>query len=242
MRYIAYKEMFNQETTHAWYQSTRKLLLDLLRPKLPPTPKILDAGCGTGGTIVYLNQQAPSWNIQGIDYSKTAVTYCRRRGLTSIRLGNVNHLPFPDNYFDCVYCLDVLCQRGVNRPRTLSEFNRVLKIGGCLYIQEPAVQKLYSAHDRIVTTQKRFNRSELVSLVSPKFHIDKISYFNFLLFPLISIIRILNKYKQSHHSDVQKLSYPIQLLITVCLRIESVILRYTNLPIGITLICLAQKE
>ena len=51
MQKNAYTEMYAQELTHGWYRGTREVLLAHLK-KLKPQAKILDAGCGTGGTIL----------------------------------------------------------------------------------------------------------------------------------------------------------------------------------------------
>src|SRR3990167_8003994 len=77
MRKNAYCGKFDNEVNHGWYLGTRNLLVSILKKYLPTNAKILDAGCGTGGTIVYLKKTGFS-NIFGIDNSKLAISFCRQ--------------------------------------------------------------------------------------------------------------------------------------------------------------------
>ena len=126
MKKIAYEEMFENEMTHPWYLATRKLMLNLLRKHLSKNSFILDAGCGTGGTMKFLKERGYK-NLCGIDKSEIAIRYCMKRGLKGIKRGTIQKLPYKDNIFDAIVCMDVLYHKGVERKRALKEFNRVLK-------------------------------------------------------------------------------------------------------------------
>ena len=215
MEKIAYCEMFDNELTHGWYLGTRNLLVSILKKYLPTNAKILDAGCGTGGTIVYLKKTGFS-NIFGIDNSKLAISFCRQRKLTNIKSATVNHLPFKDQSFDAVICLDVLYHQGVNQHKTISEFSRVLKKGGLLYIQEPAYNWLKSKHDKIVSTEMRSTKGSLKEILElAKFKIIKLSYFNTLLFPAIAVKRLVDKFlsPNSKTSDIAPLPKQLNSLL-----------------------------
>lgn len=47
----------------------RKAVLDMI-PDLPPKPRIMEIGCGTGQNLQHLNQKYPEADILGIDFSK----------------------------------------------------------------------------------------------------------------------------------------------------------------------------
>ena len=73
---------------------------------------ILDAGCGEGFTLHELEtapQLSPT-QTAGIDFSLTALHWNRANHMTGTPLAqaDVHQLPFPDNSFDLVYCLEVL--------------------------------------------------------------------------------------------------------------------------------------
>jgi len=241
MRKIAYCEMFDNELTHGWYLGTRNLLVSILKKYLPTNAKILDAGCGTGGTIVYLKKTGFS-NIFGIDNSKLAISFCRQRKLTNIKSATVNHLPFKDQSFDAVICLDVLYHAGVNPSRAISEFYRVLKPTGLIYLQEPAYNWLRSSHDIYIQTQHRFYRQELINLLRRQnFAVSKCTYLNTLLFPLQVIKRVKDKFFPSSHSDVQPLHPLVNQLLLQALRLEARLIKFINLPFGLSLVCVGKK-
>src|SRR3990167_420123 len=137
MKPIAYREMYENELLHAWYVATRKLMINFLNKHLKKNAKILDAGCGTGGTMIYL-QRAGFKNITGVDNSKEALKFTQKRRLTNIKLASVDSFPFAKNYFDAIICLDVLYHKGVDPKKAIFEFRRVLKSDGILYLEEPS--------------------------------------------------------------------------------------------------------
>src|SRR5258708_37201644 len=71
--------------------------------------RILDAGCGTGGTSIRLRGRG---SVFGIDLSAQAVGVAWRRGLPVAR-ASLGALPFADGSSDLVPVLDVLCYRRV---------------------------------------------------------------------------------------------------------------------------------
>lgn len=243
MKDYAYKEMYENELNHAWYVATRKLLIKNLSRYLKKDAKILDAGCGTGGTALFLKKSG-FLNVWGIDNSKKAIGYCRKRGLKNISLGNINKLPYAPESFDAVICLDVLYHEGVISSLACEQFKKVLRSGGILYLQEPAYDFLQSKHDLAIDTNHRFTRKE-VELILQKtgLNIVKLTYFNFLLFPLISVKRIMDKFinKDSKASDVYPLSKIFNLIVLYTLNAEAVFLNRINLPFGLSLICIAKK-
>ncbi|MBN1995509.1 MAG: class I SAM-dependent methyltransferase [Anaerolineae bacterium] len=71
---------------------------------------ILDAGCGEGFVINYLRQQNPALTIVGGDFSLEALGWGRANVAHQAPLVvfDLHHLPFPDNGFPLVLCLEVL--------------------------------------------------------------------------------------------------------------------------------------
>lgn len=241
MKDIAYKQMYENELTHGWYLGTRSHLLKTLKQNVSKSARILDAGAGTGGTIVLL-KKAGFENIVGIEKSDLAIGYSRKRGLKITR-GDVNKLPFKKDSFDVVICLDVLYHQGVNPSLAIKEFQRVLKKRGLLYLQEPAYNWLRSQHDIAIETSHRFTQKEIQKLLAGKFKILKISYFNSLLALPVIITRLTKRAAKTSPitSDVQSLPSLVNRLIFLILSIESKFLDFVNLPFGLSIICLAKK-
>jgi len=94
---------------------------------------ILDAGCGTGRDVNYLDQLG--FRTIGIDISFEAIkiAYERSRGLTNSKFvtGEIEELPYPENTFDLIYSGYTLQRTVFNRA--FPELYRVLKSDGILY-------------------------------------------------------------------------------------------------------------
>lgn len=98
--------------------------------------RVLEVGCGNG--YVLSRYAAAGAEVDGIDITPTAVDLCRRRfalaGLRgSFREADAEHLPFPDDSFDCVCSMGVL-HHVPNTARAVAEIRRVLKPGGRLIV------------------------------------------------------------------------------------------------------------
>lgn len=243
MKRIAYEQMFKNELTHAWYKGTRELMVKLIESYLKEDPKILDVGCGTGGTIKYLIDHGYK-NLWGIEKSPYAISFCRERKIKNVIKASINDIPFKTATFDVVICLDVLYHKGVNPQKSLSEIHRILKPGGILYIQEPAYNFLKSAHDKVIETERRFTAKALKNLLlSQKFKIIKITHFNIFLLPMIMLKRIKDKIFQrsNYQSDVEKLPEFTNKAMFKILKLESQIIEFFNLPVGLSVICVLKK-
>lgn len=240
---IAYKEMFENEMDHPWYKSTRQLLVRTLEKYLSKNAKILDAGCGTGGTITYL-QKAGFKNVQGVDSSNEALKYCRTRKIKNVQKSSILKLPYAANSFDCVICLDVLYHRGVDTKVALREFMRVLVNGGLLYSQEPAYNWMKSKHDLAIQTNSRFTAGAINNLLeSCGFKKVKITYFNTLFFLPILLKRFKDRIakKSKEKSDVHKMKGPLEKIYRQALSVEIKTLGITSLPFGLSIISIAKK-
>ena len=90
-----------------WYRALHGFLFRLLdRTDLPPEARVLDIGCGTGGFMKRLRERFD--RVVGLDLSWLGLTHTRSRGFPSVLMADANHLPFSDNCFDLVVCIDVL--------------------------------------------------------------------------------------------------------------------------------------
>jgi ubiquinone/menaquinone biosynthesis C-methylase UbiE len=104
---------------------------------LPPGSRVLDAACGTGRITALL--QRHGFQATGCDISLAMMTVARRR-LTSLGYdvplveSSVEHLPYPDRFFDGVTCVGLLMHFDADfRIRALRELARVSR--GRLVVQ-----------------------------------------------------------------------------------------------------------
>lgn len=115
----------------AWKYSIN-LVRHLLKAVELDGKRILDVGCGRGGTCSYLMRYAKPKLVRGLDYSDQNIEFCKsthlHEGLDFVQ-GDAQHLPFEDGSFDVLTNIESShCYP--NREQFYSEVHRVLKPGG----------------------------------------------------------------------------------------------------------------
>jgi SAM-dependent methyltransferase len=93
--------------------------------------RILEVGCGEGIVLATLAARLPGSRLDGLELDETALEEARKRcpGATLVR-GDACALPFGDQSFDLVVCLEVL-EHLPEPARALRELRRVAR-AGCL--------------------------------------------------------------------------------------------------------------
>jgi ubiquinone/menaquinone biosynthesis C-methylase UbiE len=93
--------------------------------------RVLEVGCGEGIVLATLATRLPGTRFDGLELDETALEQARVRcpGATLVR-GDACELPFGDQSFDLVVCLEVL-EHLPEPVRALRELRRVAR-GGCL--------------------------------------------------------------------------------------------------------------
>ena len=251
-----YARMYAAEDSHWWYVGMRDATLGLLNGHLDNAaaearrqgdshrPRILDAGCGTGGLLMHLD--AMGWTA-GIDLSPTALAFARYRDLPHLAEASVESLPFPDATYDLVTCMDVLYHLQVHEDTTaLAEFHRVLRPGGWLLVKVPAYEALRGQHDQTVHTRHRYTLDELTDkLTAAGFVIERATYANTLLMPLAAAKRAIENVvllAPEGASDVAQSPAWLNHILTVVLCAEARLVQHVDLPTGVSAIALAQRR
>jgi SAM-dependent methyltransferase len=106
----------------------RRSILEWLGPL--ESRSILDAGCGVGAFSEVLAKRN---RVCGVDFSETALSYARERGL-HVTCGDLSRLPFPGGTFDVVLCIGVL-QLIRDEHAVLAELTSLLAPNGTLVVQ-----------------------------------------------------------------------------------------------------------
>lgn len=239
-----YGRMYDAEETQWWYAGMRAISLALLAGAWPEgeaaARRILDAGCGTGNNLVHFRRFGRTF---GVDLSEEALRFCRSRGVTVAR-GSVLSLPFADGAVDAVTSFDVLYHRWVTDDRAaVREIARVLRPGGLVLVRVPALAMLWGAHDEAVLSRHRYTRGEVRRLLEDEgFTVERVTYANFLLFPLIATRRTLDRWTGRHGSDVSFLPPPMEWAFRSLLGIEARLVRHLSLPVGASVFALARKS
>jgi SAM-dependent methyltransferase len=249
VEYAEYKIMYEAEDTHWWYRGMRGAMFTLLRlhPAHRREPAILDAGCGTGGTLNALRSAEYS-RLEGFDLNPIALEFCHKRGLDHVRLGSITDIPYPDDTFDVVISCDVVTDAGTdNEGAALRELYRVLRPGGRLFLNLPAFAFLRSEHDRATDVARRVTRGEIIAkLDEAGFVVKRASYWNMFLFPVVVAVRLLRREAEDEkvdpaRSDIVLPPGPLNTILSGLVLLETKLMRYVNLPFGSSVVTLAVK-
>jgi SAM-dependent methyltransferase len=241
-----YAIMARREERHWWYAGMRRVALAVLERALDGRQglRILDAGCGTGGTTVELRRFG---EVVGVDLAWEALEPARGRGLTELARASIESLPFGDATFDAATSFEVVYHLGVaNDGAALKEIRRVLKPGGLFLLRVPAHDWLRGEHDRLVHTRHRYSRGEVTRKLSAAgFVIDQLSWANTVLF-LPAVAKRLLERTNGHDSttaepDLWQPPAPINALLESTVAVESLAIpRGLPLPFGLSLLAVAR--
>ena len=243
-----YEIMRSLEEEYWWYRSLRTLVLEAATRNLAdiPAPIILDAGCGTGGTLGAFRTAFAQASLNGVDYSAEAIAFARARELgADLVQCDVRDLPFPAEQFDLVVSLDVLCTKNLDDGRVLREFHRVLKTGRALILNLPAFNLLRGAHDVAVQSGRRYTRGQLRRRIEDAgFAVEWVTYWNMILFAPILFWRLLSRgclRAQEARSDLHRLPRSLNRVLETQLAFEFWLARRVRLPFGTSLFAIARK-
>ena len=232
------------EDHHWWYGILHDLVNRELRGRLPAAAHVLDAGCGTGGTMSRLRQEHPEWLLEGIDLDGDAVHMTQARGLQNIRQGTLNELPYASATFDVILGLDVLYHQSVDEDRALDEMTRVLKPGGVLLLNLPAFESLRGSHDVAVCGARRYKACQVRDLLENRnLSIEMIHYWNAWLFLPLLFMRQWSRLGTGHHgaSDLQMPPYWLNAALMAVGQADARICRVSGLPFGSSIFAVAIK-
>lgn len=116
--------------------------LNLMHPLrwIPPAAgSLLDVGCNVGELLGDCHDWYPAMRLAGVEVNAAAFEAARVRVPTAdLRVAGADALPFHDEAFDCVTCIEVLEHvPEARRGSALREMHRVLRRGGRLVLRVP---------------------------------------------------------------------------------------------------------
>jgi len=162
--------MAREETRNWYYRARGRAIRELLGRYVCPEvakPKILDVGCGTGGTTALLAEYG---DVTGVEPSELAIQLCRESypQLRVIR-GTVQALAalVPAGAFDLATVLGVLCHKDVPDPlQGLQGVVRCLRGDAWLIWGDCVYPCLAREHDEFVGAQRRFYPRQMHRLLA----------------------------------------------------------------------------
>jgi len=245
------------EDRHWWFATRTRAILAYLDRYVGAGRdlRVLDVGCGAANMTHHLRHYG---RVVGVDANPKPLEIARTRGLDA-RLGAADALPFAAGEFDLAALLDTV-EHVPAEEKVFAECRRVLvgpaagKTGGKLLVTVPAFMFLWSQNDVLNQHQRRYAAAELRGkLERHGFRVLRISYNNFFVFPLAAGLILLRRGRAepklaSPHFDAD--AYQVEMepappllngFLTAVGKLEAALLKRVNLPVGTSIIAIAEK-
>lgn len=149
---------------------------------LDNSKELLDVGCGEGGYFHMYDDHKIRY--KGIDIDSSVLKTEKQ-----VKLASAEKIPFPNNTFDIVVCMDVI-EHVENDRAAISEIHRVLKTKGKLLLSVPnarypitydplnALLRSFGRHINIGVWawghKRLYRRDEIKKLLKPYFYLEHI--------------------------------------------------------------------
>ena len=239
MERSVYREMAELDQRHWWYRARRDVLADLIRryAEPPADARILEIGCGTGHNLEMLKMFG---DVDGLELDEEARTIAEQRLGRSVMSAPLPELAgVSDRAYDLIAALDVI-EHIDDDSAALTAIAAKLKPGGKFVMTVPAHGWMWSAHDVVNHHKRRYSKSSLKRLVegSP-LKLDKLGYFNSLLFPLAVAERLSSKLRGKDDADVKLPPRPLNAALETVFRAERHLVGRLPLPPGLSLFAVA---
>ncbi len=201
-----YIKMASVEEQLWWYKSLHTLVYSQISNAFSENSiKIVDAGCGTGGMLKFLEKKNYK-NIEGFDISIDAVEICK-------------NLPFKV-YFDSIVnisshykpqSVDVFISNDTfyfinetERKTLINDFYNLLRPNGLIILNLPALKAFRGIHDISVGVNYRFSKKDIKKMVDiSKFKIERATYWPFFLSPIIFTSRLIQRIKLKTNKNIK---------------------------------------
>jgi SAM-dependent methyltransferase len=203
MERVVYQQMAELDERHWWYRARREIIADLIRreAKLPADARILEIGSGTGHNLPMLSGFG---HVDALELDDEA------RALSEKRLGRkVMSSPLPElagvphKDYDLIGAFDVI-EHIDDDVAAIASIATKLKPGGRFIMTVPAHQWMWTAHDVANHHKRRYSKRGLRQLIDASpLKLERVGYFNSLLFPLAVAERTASKLRGKDNGDVK---------------------------------------
>jgi SAM-dependent methyltransferase len=191
-----YARMFDAERQMWWYKFLHNQTLTAIQNQFgnDTSVSILDAGCGTGGMLDFLQEKGYK-NIVGFDLSEDGIDFAQSRGL-DVSIGDLQKIAsyYPNRTFDVVICNDVVAFfSDTEIINIFRDIHQKLNSKGLFISNNAALHALRGTHDLVLRVPRRFRKSEFVMYAQHSRFVPTLNYWSALLTPLIWVVRVFQR-------------------------------------------------
>jgi SAM-dependent methyltransferase len=148
----------------------------------------------------------------------------------------------PDRGYDLIGAFDVI-EHIADDGAALDSIAEKLKPTGKFVMTVPAHQWMWSAHDVVNHHKRRYSKRSLKALIDASpMKLQKIGYFNSLLFPLAVAQRAASKLRGDEDADVRLPPAPLNAALEKAFAAERYLVGRLPLPPGLSLFAVASAR
>jgi SAM-dependent methyltransferase len=239
MERFVYEQMAELDERHWWYCARRDVIAALIRRAIRPPSgaAILEIGCGTGHNFKMLGEFG---RVDALELDDEARAIAEKRLGRTIMSAPLPALAgVPERHYDLVGAFDVIEHIDYDAA-SIASIGRLLKPGGKFVMTVPAHQWMWSAHDTVNHHKRRYSRRTLTALIegSP-LKLDRVGYFNSLLFPVAVAERLASKAMGKDGGDLELPPAPLNTALKRTFAAERHLVGRIPLPPGLSLFAVA---
>ena len=235
MERAAYTLMAAHEDRHWWFVGRRAVIGAMLdRIALPSRPRILEAGCGTGGNLGLLAERGIVSAFE--PYEEAATWASERHPNTDVQFGRLpDDVPFPPETFDLVAALDVL-EHCTDDAGSLAALATMTRPGGWILVTVPAHQALWGSHDRRLHHLRRYGRAEIRRMaMEAGLEIAYETAFNVFLAPIAIAYRLASNVTGLDLGNQERMpTGPVNRVLGALFALERRIVTQRSIPFGLS--------
>jgi SAM-dependent methyltransferase len=177
----------------------------------------------------------------GMESHPELIAAARTAGL-DVRAGHLpDDLGVAPGWADVALLLDVI-EHVDDDVAALGAARRAMADGGWLVVTVPAYRWLWSGHDEALGHRRRYTARGLrVVAERAGFRVQRVSYFNTLLFPAVALVRLWKGLVGDRDHDLRRPSAAANRLLEGLFALERHVVPRVALPFGGSLILIARR-
>jgi SAM-dependent methyltransferase len=239
------------QLSHWWFRGRSRVLSRLLSSlPWPRGAEVLEIGVGPGHDLGAI--YPPDAVLVGLEADPALAAAAREEGQVPVWTGSLAALPaeLVGRRFDAVAMFDVL-EHIDDEDDATRRAAELLRPGGLLLLSVPAYTWMWGRQDEVNRHFRRYSWRTLARLLRRQGFLPvRRTYFNTVLFPPIAALRLARRAvhggaaaradARPGRSDFDVTLGPLDALLGAAFTLEAPLLRWVNLPFGVSLFAAAR--